>query len=89
MLTEMKVSATCYPPAIEVKTEVVQAIKKSVSSWFMKKLDSESLEEKLVRREPLCGQEYRQVLNKINDMLIDINAHLESCTRYYNTLFER
>lgn len=85
----MKVTATCYPPGLEMRQEVVGAIKKSITSWVLDKLDTESLEERLVQREPLSGAEYRALLNKINDILIDINAHLETCSRHYNALFER
>ena len=56
---------------------------------FSKKLDSEKLEAQLLRKERSSGAEYRAILVKLNGMLIDINAHLESGHRYYNSLFEK
>ena len=61
----------------------------SFSFRFSKKLDSEKLEAQLLRKERSSGAEYRAILVKLNGMLIDINAHLESGHRYYNSLFEK
>ena len=55
----------------------------------MTKLDAEGMEAKLDSRVPLSGQEYREILQKMNDLLIDTNAHLESGNRHYNYLFEK
>ena len=55
----------------------------------MKKLDVESLEELLERQEPLNGREFRSILHKITEVLIDTNAHLDSGTRSYQNLFEK
>ena len=85
----MKVTASCYPPGIMVKQEVINAIRKGLISWFNSTLDSESLEPLLMRKECLNGAECREILDKVNTMLIDINAHLESGTRHYNALFEK
>ena len=56
---------------------------------FMKKLDVESLEELLERQEPLNGKEFRSILHKITEVLIDTNAHLDCGTRSYQNLFEK
>ena len=61
----------------------------SKQNRFTAKLDTETMEAQLLRSERLSGAEYRAILNKLNDMLIDINAHLESGNRYYNSLFEK
>ena len=55
----------------------------------MTKLDADGMEDKLDSRVPLSGKEYREILEKLNDLLIDVNAHLESGNRYYNFLFEK
>ena len=52
-------------------------------------MDTEPLEAQFMSQERLQGSEYRAILTKMNDMLIDINAHLESGHRYYNSLFEK
>ena len=56
---------------------------------FMTKLDADGMEDKLDSRVPLSGKDYREILEKLNDLLIDVNAHLESGNRYYNFLFEK
>ena len=55
----------------------------------MTKLDADGMEDKLDSRVPLSGKGYREILEKLNDLLIDVNAHLESGNRYYNFLFEK
>ena len=55
----------------------------------MTKLDADGMEDKLDSRVPLSGKDYREILEKLNDLLIDVNAHLESGNRYYNFLFEK
>ena len=85
----MKVTHHCYPTGKEIKQNVVCALKKGVTNWFVEKLDSERLEEQMAQRKPLSGAEYQALLDKMTDLLIDINAHLESGSRYYNALFDR
>ena len=62
---------------------------KNIINRFTEKLDTEPLEAQFMSQERLQGSEYRAILTKMNDMLIDINAHLESGHRYYNSLFEK
>ena len=89
MISEMKVTATCYPIGTEVKQEVASAIKKSVHLWLERKLEAVTLDQLMAQREALNGSQFRRILHEINNLLIDINAHLESGNRYYNALFER
>ena len=56
---------------------------------FMEKLEIDSLEELLERREPLNGKEFRSVLHKTSRLLIDANGHLEGGSRHYHSLFEK
>ena len=63
--------------------------KKNNINRFSEKLDTGPLEAQFMSQERLQGSEYRAILTKLNDMLIDINAHLESGHRYYNSLFEK
>ena len=60
----------------------------SLSNLFFPS-DLERLEERMLQRQPLKGSEYRAILSEIINILIEINAHLESGNRYYNALFER
>ena len=55
----------------------------------MEKLEIDSLEELLERRDPLNGKEFRSVLDKISKLLIDANGHLEGGSRHYHSLFEK
>ena len=73
----------------QIHTKLVLFYSSCLSSRFMTKLDAEGMEAKLDSRVPLSGQEYREILQKMNDLLIDTNAHLESGNRHYNYLFEK
>lgn len=55
----------------------------------MEHLDIPSLEPLLEQSQPLSGSEFRNILLKIANLLIEVNAHLESGNRSYNSIFDR